>query len=193
MSLFLGVDACLSWSLPSFTEQQVSPHRLPMQYWLKNHGLSSNIPHTCSITNYAILHNNNIVAKWFVRIHTHEEKMASKGSHSSSVSSSNRLVWLQTWKKAMGWCTAQWKMLLFCAKTIVNESRKFELARLKKKKKKKKEKEKHFRRLVAFWFGTFAMLFSATGCVVHHVNTRRWMVGCYNRLWVWRFWEICLY
>jgi len=31
-------------------------------------------------------------------------------------------------------------MLLFCAKTIVKESRKFELARLKKKKKKKKEK-----------------------------------------------------
>ena len=30
----------------------------------------------------------------------------------------------------MGWCTAQWKMLLFCAKTIVKESRKFELARM---------------------------------------------------------------
>jgi len=38
----------------------------------------------------------------------------------------------------MGWCTAQLKMLLFCAKTIVKESHKFELARLKKKKKKKK-------------------------------------------------------
>jgi len=34
MSLFLAADACLSWSLPSVTEQQVSPHRLPMQYWL---------------------------------------------------------------------------------------------------------------------------------------------------------------
>ena len=54
----------------------------------------------------------------------------------------------------MGWCTAQWKMLLFCAKTIVKESRKFELARLKKK------KEKHFGRLVTFWLGTFAMLIS---------------------------------
>jgi len=32
-------------------------------------------------------------------------------------------------------------MLLFCAKTIVKESRKFELARLKKKKKKKKKKK----------------------------------------------------
>ena len=70
----------------------------------------------------------------------------------------------------MGWCTAQRKMLLFCAKTIVEESRKFELARLKKKKKKK---EKHFGRLVTFWFGTFAMPFSAIGCVVRHENTRR--------------------
>jgi len=31
--------------------------------------------------------------------------------------------------------------MLFCAKTIVKESRRFELARLKKKKKKKKEKK----------------------------------------------------
>jgi len=59
-------------------------------------------------------------------------------------------------------------MLLFCAKTIVKESRKFELARLKKKKNKK-----HFGRLATFWFGTFAMLFSATGCVVRHESTRR--------------------
>jgi len=71
-------------------------------------------------------------------------------------------------------------MLLFCAKTIVKESRKFELACLKKKKKKKKKKrkkkkkkEKHFGRLVTFWFSTFTMLFSATGCVVRHENTRR--------------------
>jgi len=66
----------------------------------------------------------------------------------------------------MGWCTAQWKLLLFCAKTIVKESRRFELARLKKK-------EKHFGRLATFWFRTFAMLFSATGGVVRHKNTRR--------------------
>ena len=71
-------------------------------------------------------------------------------------------------------------MLLFYAKTIVKDSCKFELARLKKKKKKnkkkkkkKKKKEKHFGRLVTFWFGTFVMLFSATGCVVRHENTRR--------------------
>jgi len=29
---------------------------------------------------------------------------------------------------------------------------------------------------VTFWFGTFAMLFSATGCAVRHENTRRWTV-----------------
>jgi len=39
----------------------------------------------------------------------------------------------------MGWCTAQWKMLLFCTKTIMKESHKFELAHLKKKKKKEEE------------------------------------------------------
>ena len=58
-------------------------------------------------------------------------------------------------------------MLLFCAKTIVKESRKFELARLKKKKK----KEKHFGRLATFWFGAFAMLFSAIGRAFRHENT----------------------
>ena len=47
----------------------------------------------------------------------------------------------------------------------------FELARMKKKKKKKKEK--HFDRLVIFWFGTFAMPFSAIGCFFRHENTRR--------------------
>ena len=64
---------------------------------------------------------------------------------------------------------------MFCAKTIMKESRKFELARLKKKKKKKKKKknEKHFGRLVTFWFGIFAMLFSATGRVVRHESTQR--------------------
>jgi len=33
---FSAADACLSWSLPSVTEQHVCPHRLPMQHWLKN-------------------------------------------------------------------------------------------------------------------------------------------------------------
>jgi len=42
------------------------------------------------------------------------------------------------------------------------------------------KKEKHFGRLATFWLGTFAMLFSAIGCVVRHENTRRWTVGSYN-------------
>jgi len=33
----------------------------------------------------------------------------------------------------MGWCAAQWKMLLFFAKTIVKESCKFELARRRRR------------------------------------------------------------
>ena len=48
----------------------------------------------------------------------------------------------------------------------------------------KEEEEEDFGRLVTFWFGTFAMLVSATGCVFRHENTRRWKVGCYNGLWV---------
>jgi len=63
-------------------------------------------------------------------------------------------------------------MLLFCAKSIVKESGKFELARLKKKKKKKEKK--------TFWpSGDFLVryfrdaVFSAIGGVVRHENTRR--------------------
>jgi len=117
---FLAADASLRWSLPSIMEQQVSPHRLPMQYWLKNHRLSSNT--TCtpktSISNSTILHNNHIwlLSDLFAFMHV-RKKWHRKGRHSSSVNGSNCLVWLQTWKKAMGWCTAQWKMLLFCTKT----------------------------------------------------------------------------
>ena len=42
--------------------------------------------------------------------------------------------------------------------------------------------EKQFGRLVTFWFGTFAMHFSAIGCVFRHENTWRWTVECYNGL-----------
>ena len=107
---FLAADACLSWSLPYITEQQVSPHRLPMQYWLKNHRLSSNTPRT---------------------------------------------------------------------PTVFKESCNYELARLKKKKKKKRRR---FWLSGDFLVGTFMMLFSTTGCVVHHESTQRWIVGCYNGL-----------
>jgi len=52
-----------------------------------------------------------------------KKKWRHKGSHSSLVIGSKHLVRLQTWKKTMDWCTAQWKMLLFCVKTIAKESR----------------------------------------------------------------------
>jgi len=82
--------------------------------------------HTNCISNSAILHNNyiSLLSDLYACVHV-KKKWHRKGSHSSSVSGSNCLVWLQTWKKAMGWCTAQWKMLLFCVKTIMKESRKF--------------------------------------------------------------------
>ena len=73
-------------------------------------------------------------------------------------------------QKAMGWCTAQCKTLLFCAKTIMKESRNFEVARLKKKK-----EEKHFGHLATFWFDTFVMLFCPTRHVVgHEVLENKW-------------------
>jgi len=137
-------------------------------------------PHTNSIS--AILHNNyiSLLSDLCACVHVNKNGVVKEAivlQWAVRIAS-----WLRTWKKAMGWCTAQWKMLLFCAKTIMKESRKFELAHLKKKKKKKKKKEKHFGRLATFWFGAFAMLFSATGRVVHHENTRRWTVGRYSGL-----------
>ena len=176
MSLFCSSRCMLQLKIAIYYRATSLPSRLPMQYWLKNHRLQTLSAHH-SISNSTILRNNyiSLLGDLCACVHV-KEKWRRKGSHSSSVGGSNRLVWLQTWKKAMGWCTTQWKMLLFCAKTIVKESRKFELARLKKK------KEKQFGRPVTFRFDTFAMLFCATGHVFRHENTRRWTVGRYNGL-----------
>ena len=147
MSLFLAADACLSWSLPSIAEQQVSPHRLPMQYWLKNHWLSSNTPHipTVFLIQQSCVSYISLLSDLWACVHGRKKWHRSAVRHSSSVSSSNRLVWLQTWKKVIGWCTAQWKMLLFCVKRVTQIWTSLS------------EEEKHFGRLVSFWFGTFAM------------------------------------
>jgi len=53
-------------------------------------------PHTDSISSSAILRNNHIslLSDLCTCVHV-KKKLASKGSHSSSVSGSNRLVWLQ--------------------------------------------------------------------------------------------------
>jgi len=89
--------------------------------------------HTNCISNSAILHNNYILllSDLCACIHL-KKKWHCKGSHNSSVSGSNHLVRLQTCKKAMGWCTAQWRMLLLCVKNI------------EEVKKKKKKKKTHF-------------------------------------------------
>ena len=59
---FFAAVACLSWSLPSITEQQVCPHRLPMLYWLKNHWLDQALSlHTNLISNSAILCNSYVL------------------------------------------------------------------------------------------------------------------------------------
>jgi len=63
------------------------------------------------------------------------------------------------------------------AKTMVKESHKFELACLKKRRRKRRRRKNilainDFGHLATFWFGTLSMLFSTTGCVVHHENAR---------------------
>jgi len=83
------------------------------------------------------------------------------------MSGSNRLM--KPGKKRWAGVLLSGNAAVLC-KNHVKESCKFEPARLKKKKKKK---EKHFGHLATFWFGTFAMLFCATGYIVRHENTRR--------------------
>ena len=124
-------------------------------------GFLQTLPTHNSISNSAILCNNYILLLSDLCACVHvKKKWCRKGSHSSSVSGSNHFVWLQTWKIAMGWCTAQLNMLLFCAKTIVKESRKYWTSPSEEE----EEQQQHFGHLATFWFGTFVMLFSATGC-----------------------------
>ena len=120
-------------------------------------GFLQTLPHTNSISNSAILRNNyiSLLSDLCACVHVNK-RWGGKGSHSSSVSKSPRVT--SNLEKRLASALLSEK----CCETIMKESHKFELARLKKKKKKK---EKHFGRLVTFWFGTFAMLFSATGCV----------------------------
>ena len=114
---------------------------------------------------------------------TREEKWHHKGSHSSSVSSSNRLV-TSNLEKSDRLVHCSVKNAVLC-ETIVKDTQIWTSP---------SEEEKHFGRLVTFWFGTFAMLFSTTGCVVRHKNTRRWTVGVITayKLAVLEIWEICI-
>ena len=86
------------------------------------------LPHTNCISNSAILHNDyiSLLSDLCACVH------AKKNGIAKEAIVLQWAVWtaswdLQKWKKAMGWCTAQWKMLLFYAKNIVRESHKFEL------------------------------------------------------------------
>ena len=89
----------------------------------------------------------------------------------------------------MGSCTAPCKMLLFCANTVVRESAKFELARLKKEdsEEKKKKKKTDFGGLATFWRGTFATVIHDTGSLLGQENTRRRIVSCHKGLFAARF------
>ena len=77
------------------------------------------------------------------------------------------------------------KCCCFCVKTTVKEAYSFKLACLKKKKK----KEKHFGCLATFWFGTFMMLFWASGHLVHHETLKDEQYMVVSLLFL-RFWEI---
>ena len=98
--------------------------------------------------------------------------------HSYWVGGFKHLVRLRSCQKAMGSCTAQCKMLLLCANTIVRESAKFDLARLKKE----EEEEKPFWRFGDFWCSTFATVFHDTRSLLGQGNTRRWIVSCHKGL-----------
>ena len=108
-----------------------------MQYWLKNHwpdqALFKHSLHTNCNSNSAILHNNYISLLSDLWAYVHVKKnWCCKGSHSSSVSASNRVVWLQTWKKWWAGALLSEECCCFVRKPSW-ESCKFELARLKKK------------------------------------------------------------
>ena len=81
----------------------------------------------------------------------------------------------------MGSCTAQCKMLLFCANTVVRESAKFELAHLKKE---EEEEENRFWR-----FGDFLARYfrDDTGSLLGQENTGRRIVSCHKGLFAARF------
>ena len=183
---FLAADACLSWSLPTITEQQVCPHRLPMQYWPKNHWpdptLFKHFLHTNCTSKSAILHNNciSLLSDLCACVHMKKNGVAKEA------------IVFQWAVRTASWDFKPGKkssVLVHCSvgnAAVLFENHR-ELARLQKKKKKKK-KEKHFE---TFWFSTLAML---SGRVVRHENTRRWTVVAFvimaYKLAVFEIWEI---
>jgi len=92
---FLAADACLHWSLPSIYRTASLPTQASYAV-LAEESLAffKHSPHTNSISNSAVLHNNyiSLLSDLCACIHV-KKKWRRKGSHSSSVSGSNRLVW----------------------------------------------------------------------------------------------------
>ena len=97
-------------------------------------------------------------------------KWLHKWGHSSLVTSLKRLVRLQSCEKKKQWAGSLLSVkYLFCAKTTVNESHNFWLARLK-----------YFGCLGTLWFRTFLMLFCATVHAVRHET-------CMKIIYHWKF------
>ena len=86
----------------------------------------------------------------------------------------------------MGSCTAQCKMLLFCANTVVRESAKFEPSPSEERRRRIKKKT-DFGGLATFWRGTFATVIHDTGSLLGKENTRRRIVSCHKGLFAARF------
>jgi len=59
----------------------------------------------------------------------------------------NQVMRLQSCEKVMGWCTAQCKMLLFCAKTIESHT----ILNYPIWRRRWRKKQKHFGCLATFW------------------------------------------
>ena len=172
------------WGKSRGNQREIRKSRTP-KLLVADPSLSSSTPRTQTVfrNNYI-----SLLSDLCACVHL-KKKWRRKGSHSSSVSGSKLMNRIASYdfkpgKKATGWCTAQWKMLLFYAKTIVKESREFELARrLKKKKKKKKKKEN----TLAVWWLSGSVLsrcfLAPLGVLfVDHENTRGWTERCYNGL-----------
>ena len=134
-------------------------------------------PHTNSISNSAILHNNDIslLSDLCACVHVKKNAVVKEATVIQWA------VWMALWdfkpgKKRCADALLSEKCCCIVRKPLW-KSRKFQLAHLKKRKKKNNLAVwRHF------WFNTFAMLFSTTGCVFHHENTQRLTVGCYNSL-----------
>jgi len=89
-------------------------------------------------------------------VHLKKNGVEKEAIYSSSVSGSSRLMWLQTWKKVMGWCENHRERVMQIWTSPCEEEEEEEEER---------KKEKHFGRLATF--STFAMLFKAVTTPYH--------------------------